>query len=96
MGFYRTQHQEYLADFAISDPSGWPDPDHSRFRHLSKRSFFSRQATQGDHISPMMKEHKPPTRHRAMGMVKGGMTQGQAARELGVDVATVGRWLAGD
>ena len=61
-----------------------------------KRSFFSRQATQIDHISPMMKEHKPPICYRAMGMIKGGMGLVQATKELGIDMSTTGRWLARD
>ena len=41
----------------------------------------------------MVKEHTPSIRYRAVGMVRRGMTQAQAARELGVSVATIGSWL---
>ena len=59
-----------------------------------KRSFFSRYAMQRDHISLMMKEHKPPIRYRVVAMVKGVSTQVQATRELGADVVTIRRLLA--
>ena len=53
--------------------------------------FFFRPATQRDRISQMVLEHKPTIRYRAVGMVKGGMTQAQVARELGINVATIRR-----
>lgn len=44
----------------------------------------------------MVKEHSLSTRYRAVGMVNGGMTQGQVAEELGVGVRTIKRWMARD
>ena len=44
----------------------------------------------------MMRDHKPPIRNRAVGIVEGGKTQVQVGRELGIDVATIGRWFARD
>ena len=37
----------------------------------------------------MVKEHPLSTRYRAVGMINGGMTQAQVARDLGVGVATI-------
>ena len=60
-----------------------------------RKSFF-RQATQRDRKPQIALEHKPTISYRAVRMVKGGMTQAQVARELGINVATIRRWLARD
>lgn len=44
----------------------------------------------------MVKEHPLSTRYRAVGMINGGMTQAQVARDLGVGVATIRRWQTRD
>ena len=61
-----------------------------------ERLFFFRQAKQRDRISQMVLVHKPTIRYSAMGMVNGGMTQTQVARELGINVATIRCRLARD
>ena len=47
-------------------------------------------------MSQMVKEHKPTFCYRTVGIVKGGMTQVQVTRELGINVVTIRRWLAHD
>ena len=44
----------------------------------------------------MVKEHALATRHRAVGMVRGGMKVGDVARQLGVYRRTLHLWLARD
>ena len=61
-----------------------------------EKLFFFRLATQRDCISQIVLEHKPTLCYRTVGMVKGGMTQAQVAKELGINVATIRRWLACD
>ena len=42
----------------------------------------------------MVKEYSLATRHRAVGMVRGGMTQASVAQTLGVSVSTMKIWMA--
>ena len=44
----------------------------------------------------MVKEHKPSICYCVVGLVKCIVTQVQAARELGINMATIICWLAGD
>lgn len=44
----------------------------------------------------MVKEYSLATRHRAVGMVRGGMTQASVAQTLGVSVSTMKIWMARD
>ena len=44
----------------------------------------------------MVKEHSLSTRHRAVGMVSGGMTQAAVAKQLGVSVRSIQIWMARD
>ena len=61
-----------------------------------QRSVPERYPGRTDQVSNMVKEHSLSTRYRAVGMVNGGMTQGQVAEELGVGVRTIKRWMARD
>ena len=59
-----------------------------------QRSFSERYQQGADQVSTMAKEHPLSTRHRAVGMVSGGMTQAAVAKELGVSVRSIQTWMA--
>ena len=44
----------------------------------------------------MVGEQTSSIRYRAVGMARGGMTQGHVANELGVSIRTIGRWVSYD
>ena len=60
-----------------------------------KLSFFQSGSAERQHITKDETATRDP--HRAVGMVRGSMAQVQVARELGIDVAMIGRcWPATD
>ena len=82
-------------------------PDRVRWSHdptcpltlvgTGRRSpFLPRHPTRPDRISPVVEELTLSTGYHAVGMIKGGMTQAQVARDLGVGVDTIRRWQIRD
>ena len=61
-----------------------------------QRSVSERYHQGADPVSTMVKEHSLSTRHRAVGMVSGGMTQAAVAKQLRVSVRSIQIWMARD
>ena len=58
------------------------------------RGHFQIGTQRADAVSTIVSEQASSTRNRAVSMVRGGMTQGHVAKELGVSIRTIGRWVS--
>ena len=59
-------------------------------QHISLRQIGTQRA---DAVSTIVKEQASSTHNRAVSIIRGGMTQGRVAKELGVSIRTIRSWV---
>lgn len=59
-----------------------------------QKSIPESHSRRADPVSPMVKEHPRSMRNRAVGMVNGGVTQVQVAKQLKIGPRTLKHWMA--